>query len=81
MLVARPFAACWQFPAQRMFRRILGNICRLHVSTRASVGSCRVEKYTSGQDQSIFFMVECPKWRLVGTVPTCDVDLVGLRRT
>jgi hypothetical protein len=27
------------------------------------------------------FIVECPKWRLVETVPTCDGDLVGVRWT
>jgi len=38
----------------------LFHFCRLHLSTRASVGSCRVERYTSGQHQSVFLSLNVP---------------------
>jgi hypothetical protein len=36
-------------------RRILGNICRLHLSTRVSVGSCRVERSPAGDTSRSFY--------------------------
>jgi len=38
----------------------LFHFCWLHLSTRASVGSCRVERYTSGQHQSVFLSLNVP---------------------